>query len=54
MYDEQDHGILGALTNWLAHPFNSEGSVLNWALFIGLLLVIIWFWNWVLIQLAEA
>jgi hypothetical protein len=42
--DEQQNGILGAVFGWLAHPFNTSGSAFNWVLFVGLLIVITWFW----------
>jgi len=38
---------------WWAQPFQSEGSVWNWALFIGLILVLIILWSRV-IRMFEA
>jgi len=49
----QDHEVFG-FAEFLKHPFDSRGSALNWFLFIGLLLAIIWGWNWILIRLANA
>lgn len=49
----QNSGILSGTLGWLAHPFNSQGSALNWVLFVGLLIVIIWFWQHVLLMLQN-
>lgn len=53
MNDEKEQGLFGALVGWVKHPFNSNGSVLNWVLIVGVILVAVWFWNWILIQLIE-
>jgi len=39
------------ILDWLAHPFNTEGSALNWVLFVGLLFIAAWFWNHVLLSI---
>jgi hypothetical protein len=39
------------ILDWLAHPFNTTGSALNWVLFVGLLLIAAWFWNHVLMSI---
>ena len=49
----QNTGIISAVLQWLAHPFQSNGSALNWVLFVGLLIVIIWFWQHVLLMLQN-
>jgi hypothetical protein len=51
--DEQQNGILGVVFGWLAHPFNSQGSALNWVLFLGLLVIAGWFWNHILMSIIE-
>jgi hypothetical protein len=33
---------------WFERPFNSNGNVLNWVLFLGLIIIIVWMWNTVL------
>lgn len=46
----QNPGIVPAVINWFAHPFKTEGSALNWVLFVGLLIVAAWFWHHVLMH----
>jgi hypothetical protein len=53
MPDEQDHGILGVPFQWIQHPFNTQGSALNWVLFVGLLIVAAWFWQHTLISILD-
>lgn len=38
-------GITSAFEKWFSRPFNSEGSVWNWFLFVGLLLLIAFAWS---------
>jgi len=38
-------GITSAVEKWWNKPFDSQGSVLNWFLFFGLLLIIAFFWS---------
>lgn len=51
--DETQQGVLGAVFGWLAHPFTTSGSALNWVLFVGLLVVAAWFWNHILMSIVE-
>jgi hypothetical protein len=51
--DDSQHGVLGAIFGWLAHPFNTSGSALNWVLFLGLLVVAAWFWQHVLLSIVD-
>ena len=39
--------------DWLAHPFTTTGSALNWVLFVGLLIIAAWFWNHILMTIAR-
>jgi hypothetical protein len=41
-------GFFNSFTNWASRPFNSEMNVLNWALFVGLILVLVILWSRVL------
>ena len=46
-----DPGIINKITDWFAHPFTTNGSAVNWVLFVGLLIVAVWFWQVTLIHL---
>ena len=46
-------GFLGNILGWFAHPFQSTGSAWNWVLFIGLVIVAIWFWQWMLLHVTR-
>lgn len=46
-------GFLTGILQWTAHPFSTEGSALNWVLFVGLLVVAAWFWQYVLLNISE-
>ena len=37
--------MLTSFRQWWTQPFDSNGSVMNWALFIGLILVLILMWS---------
>lgn len=51
MNDQQGKsGIMPSVLSWMAHPFNTSGSALNWVLFVGLLVVGAWFWQIVLLK----
>ena len=39
--------------NWFAKPFQSNGSALNWILFVGLLVIAAWMWNHVLMSITD-
>lgn len=45
--------MIATITDWFTHPFREEGSALNWILFVGLLIVAMWFWQTVLAQIKE-
>lgn len=49
----QNDGLIGSVTNWFTHPFNSQGSALTWVLFVGLLIIAAWFWNHVLLTITK-
>lgn len=43
------------IRQWWAQPFNAQGSVVNWFLFLGLIIIIIIAWNTILkFIIAEA
>lgn len=37
--------LLTSIEKWFARPYNEDGSVLDWFLFLGLLLLIGWIWS---------
>lgn len=46
-------GFIQEVIGWWKQPFQSGGSVLNWAGFVLLLMIIVWFWNIILLKLAN-
>lgn len=46
-------GLLGAITNWFQHPFNTEGNAVNWILFFMLFIIAAWLWNTVLLAITK-
>lgn len=53
MNDNSDQGLFGAILTWFAHPFSTEGSALNWVLFVGLLVIAAFFWQIILIDILK-
>lgn len=49
----QAGGLFGAIDEWVRKPFNSQGSAVNWILFIGLLSIAAFFWQVTLLKLTE-
>jgi hypothetical protein len=48
MADEKQ-GLIGSVISWWRAPFQSQGSALNWVLFVGLLVIAAFLWQTVLI-----
>jgi hypothetical protein len=46
-------GFITSILTWASHPFSSQGSALNWVLFVGLLVIAAWFWNHILMQINQ-
>jgi hypothetical protein len=46
-------GFLGNIQAWFSQPFTSSGSAFNWVLFVGLLIVAVWFWQVILLDLQK-
>ena len=46
-------GLVNNVMGWFQHPFQTGGSAFNWFLFVGLLIVISWMWNVILLHLSE-
>lgn len=49
----KNNGLFGAVLDWMAHPFNTTGSAFNWVLFVGLMIVAIWFWQVILLDITR-
>ena len=43
--------MIDGVTSWLQTPFKTSGSALNWVLFVGLLIVAVWFWQVILLHI---
>jgi hypothetical protein len=52
MPNEED-GILSKITDYAAHPFKADMDLLNWFLFVGLILVFVFLWSRVVRAAAE-
>jgi hypothetical protein len=48
-----NNGLFSSVSAWIAHPFNSTGSALTWLLFVGLIIVAIWFWQSTLLEVTK-
>lgn len=48
---EENCSLCSAVNRWLKQPFNANGSALNWVIFLGLLLIAIWFWTRILARI---
>lgn len=48
----ENKGLLGSVMDWFAHPFQSNGSALDWVLFLGLLVAAFWFWQVILLDVT--
>ena len=53
MNDTIKNDDLFGFGEFIKHPFQPGGSALNWILFVGFMLVVLWFWQWVLIKLSR-
>lgn len=47
-----DCKLCSAINRWMKQPFNAEGSVINWVLFLGLVMMVIWFWSRIIVRIA--
>lgn len=45
--------MVGYFKDWLTQPFRVEMDAVHWAMFIGLMLVIIILWNRILSHMGE-
>jgi hypothetical protein len=47
------NGVLTNVQNWVEHPFNSNGSALNWILFVGLFMIAGFLWHTVILMITD-
>lgn len=45
--------VTKSISEWMAHPFDTQGSAFHWILFVGLLIVAVWFWQVILLMLLK-
>jgi hypothetical protein len=45
--------IINSVVDWFKQPFQSQGSAVNWVLFVGLIVIAAWFWHVVLLDLTD-
>lgn len=50
---ETNCGFCKAVRTWLAKPFDENGNVGNWFLFVGLIGVISWLWTRILARILR-
>lgn len=51
--DEQNNGLIPTMNSWWMHPFQAGGSAFNWVLFVGLIIIAVFLWQLVLIELVK-
>lgn len=47
------NGLLKNFTDWIKEPYSDDMTVLDWFLFVGLLLLIIWVWSRILRKVID-
>ena len=45
--------IIQSVINWYKQPLNTGGSAVNWVLFVGLIIIAVWFWHVILLDIVE-
>jgi hypothetical protein len=51
--DDKPQGLIETINAWWAHPFQSGGSAFNWVLFVGLIIIAVFLWQLILLELAR-
>lgn len=46
-------GFVSNTISWFQHPFQTQGSALNWWLFVGLILIAAWMWTRILDKINQ-
>jgi hypothetical protein len=50
--DPNAPGLATRVNTWFAHPFNANGSVLQWAAFVGVIAIAAYLWSRVIRDFA--
>jgi hypothetical protein len=53
MGGDQKASVSSAVATWAAQPFKTDMSVMGWALFLGLIIVLTILWHFVLREITE-
>lgn len=48
---QKDCEFCQSVRSWLKKPFDENGDVLNWFLFVGFIGVISWLWSRILVRI---
>lgn len=51
---EPETGIVSRVNEWMAHPFNAQGSVSDWFFFVGLVAVAAFLWARIIRDFEDA
>ncbi len=49
----QSGGLMSRIGAWSMQPFSSNMDLVNWVLFVGLLMVAAWFWSQLVNKITE-
>ena len=50
---DEDKSVLGRIFNWVRHPFKSDMGAGGWVLFLGLILIAVFFWSRVMAHVTK-
>lgn len=48
------NGAITRIKGWLAHPFQSDMTAMDWVLWLGLVIVAVFLWTRILNKIIEA
>jgi len=51
--DDNNNGLISDVLGWYAHPFTTQGSALNWVLWVGLIVIAVWMWTYILNSITD-
>lgn len=50
---EENAGLISNMGAWWKRPFNTQGSALNWVLFVGLIIIAAFLWQLTLLKITQ-